>query len=287
MTDLIRSLAEISDRYDAVLCDVWGCYHDGVAPLAGAVAALRAFRAKGGLVILLTNAPRPEAAVRRQLARMAAPEDSWDDIASSGGAAADALRRGEWGARILHIGDAEKDAAFFEGAAARKVAIEDAESIVCTGLYNAATETPADYEDILTEAALRRLPMLCANPDIVVDVGHDRQYCAGALAALYRDKGGAVTEYGKPHPQIYDYARAKLEAAAGREIPPTRLLCIGDGIATDIKGATGEDLDSLFITAGLAAAEVNGPDGQPDATKLAAFVAKHVMEPRWAMSLLA
>ena len=287
MTDLIRSLAEISDRYDAVLCDVWGCFHNGVRPLPGAVAALRAYRKKGGVVILLTNAPRPEGAVRRQLARMKAPEDSWDDIASSGGAAADALRRGEWGGRVLHLGDPVKDAAFFEGAAVETVGVEDAESVVCTGLNDAATETPDDYDDILTEAALRRLPFLCANPDLVVDVGHDRQYCAGALAALYREKGGAVTEYGKPHPQIYDYARAKLEAISGREIAPARILCIGDGILTDIKGALGEDLDSLFITAGLAAAEVNGPDGQPDREKLAGFVARHVLEPRWAMGLLA
>lgn len=286
MTEIITALSDISDRYEALLCDVWGCFHNGVAPLPGAVSALQAFRAKGGVVVLLTNAPRPETAVKAQLAKMNAPTDAWDAIASSGGAARDAVRRGEWGRKVFHIGAPGRDDAFFEGAAVEKVRLEDAESVICTGLFDDVTETPADYDDLLSEAALRRLPLLCANPDLIVDVGHERRYCAGALAALYREKGGNVMEYGKPHPQIYDYARMKLEALMGRELHPNRILCIGDGVLTDIKGAIGEDLDSLFITAGLAAAEVNGPDGAPDQAKLDAFAAKHLLSPRWAMGLL-
>jgi HAD superfamily hydrolase (TIGR01459 family) len=286
MTELITSLADISDRYDAVFCDVWGCFHNGARPLPGAVAALQAFRKRGGKVILLTNAPRPETAVEMQLARMNAPRDAWDAIASSGGAARDAVRRGEWGQRIYHIGDAERDEAFFDGANVERVRLEDAETIVCTGLRNDRLETPANYNDELTEGALRRLPFLCANPDLVVDVEGKRYFCAGSLAQLYRDKGGDVTEYGKPHPQIYGYVRAVLAGVAGREIADNRILCIGDGIITDIKGAIGEDLDSLFITAGLAAAEVNRPDGTPDPTKLAAFAKLHQLEPLFAMGLL-
>ncbi len=287
MTEFITSLAEISDRYDAVFCDVWGCFHNGAHPLPGAIAALQAFRARGGAVILLTNAPRPETAVEAQLARMNAPRDAWDAIASSGGAARDAVRRGEWGTRIHHIGDPERDEAFFEGADVERVRLEDAETIICTGLRDDRTETPADYNDELTEGALRRLPFLCANPDLVVDVGDKRHYCAGSLAQLYREKGGDVMEYGKPHPQIYAYARATLTRVAGREVADNRILCIGDGIITDIKGAIGEDLDSLFITAGLAAAEVNGPDGTPDPQKLKTFTAPHQLEPQFAMGLLA
>lgn len=286
MTDIIRSLSEISGRYDAVLCDVWGCFHNGVHPLPGAVAALRAFRETGGVVILLTNAPRPEDAVLAQLRAMNAPEDAWDAIASSGGAARDAVRRGEWGRKVFHIGAKDRDEAFFDGGEVIRVRLEEAESVVCTGLFDDTTETPEDYRDLLTEAKLRGLKFLCANPDIVVDVGDQRRYCAGALAALYRDLGGDVMEYGKPHPQIYDYARMKLEAITGREVAPTRILCIGDGIGTDIRGAIGEDLDSLFITGGLAAAEVNGADGQPDRAKLDAFAGRHVLTPRWAMGLL-
>lgn len=286
MTEIITAFADISDRYDAVFCDVWGCFHNGVRPLPGAVAALQAFRARGGKVILLTNAPRPESAVEVQFERMKAPRDAWDAIASSGGAARDAVRRGEWGQKIFHIGDPERDEPFFEGADVQRVRLEDAESIVCTGLRDDRTEVPADYNDELAEGVLRRLPFLCANPDLIVDVGEERRYCAGSLAQVYREKGGAVTEYGKPHPQIYQYARSVLAGVAGREVADNRILCIGDGIITDIKGAIGEDLDSLFITAGLAAAEVNGPDGAPVPEKLAAFTAPHQLEPLFAMGLL-
>lgn len=286
MTDIITAFSEISDRYEAVLCDVWGCFHNGVAPLPGAVAALQAYRKRGGIVVLLTNAPRPETAVEAQLAKMKAPTDAWDAIASSGGAARDAVKRGDWGRRVFHIGTPGRDDAFFDGADVERVPLDEAETVVCTGLFDDIRETPADYEDLLSEAALRRLRFLCANPDLVVDVGHERRYCAGALAALYREKGGEVMEYGKPHQQIYAYARMKVEALADREIPKPNLLCIGDGVLTDIKGAIGEDLDSLFITAGLAAAEVNGPDGLPDKAKLEAFSRQHLMSPRWAMGLL-
>jgi len=286
MTEIITSLDKISHRYDAVFCDVWGCYHNGIAPLPGAIAALRAFREGGGKVILLTNAPRPESAVEAGLDRMNAPHDSWDAIASSGGAAKAAMQRGDWGQRIYHIGDPSRDEVFFENTTVERVGLADADSIVCTGLRNDQIETLADYEDELTEAALRRLRFLCANPDLVVDVGDERRLCAGALAQLYRDKGGEVMEYGKPHAQIYDYARSVLSRVAGREIADNRILCIGDGIITDIKGAVGEDLDCLFITAGLAAAEVNGPDGMPDPAKLDAFTARHMLSPTSAMGLL-
>lgn len=287
MTEIIASLAALSDRYDALFCDVWGCYHDGITPLPGAVAALRAFRKGGGRVILLTNAPRPEEAVEAQLAAMNAPRETWDAIASSGGAARDAMRRGDWGARLHHVGAMPKDAAIFDGVTAERVRLEDAESLVVTGLRDDVTETPEDYGDLLTEAALRRLPMLCANPDIVVDYGSRRAWCAGALAALYREKGGAVTEYGKPHPGIYDYARLVLTRVAGRVVPDDRILCVGDGIRTDVAGAAGEGMDALFVAGGLAAEEVLGPDGAPDPARLERYLRAAQAAPRYATGVLA
>lgn len=286
MTEIISSLADISARYDAVFCDVWGCFHDGAKPLPGAMAALRAFRAQGGAVILLTNAPRPEDAIVRQFEAMNAPRDAWDAMASSGGASRDALLRGDWGKRVYHIGAGQKDEAIFEGVDVERVRLEDAESVVCTGLRNDETETPADYDDILTEAALRRLRMLCANPDLVVDVGEDRRYCAGALAALYREKGGEVMEYGKPHPQIYDYARSVLTKTTGRRVPDDRILCLGDGVRTDVAGAMGENLDCLFIAGGLAAEEVLNAAGAPDPARLEAYLNAAGYSPRWAMGVL-
>ncbi|MEM7269214.1 MAG: TIGR01459 family HAD-type hydrolase [Pseudomonadota bacterium] len=286
MTQIVNSLSEIADRYDAVLCDVWGCFHNGVRPYAAAAAALQAFRQGGGVSVLLTNAPRPEAAVLRQLQAMNAPEDAWDAIASSGGAARDAVRRGEWGQKVLHIGSPTRDMAFFEGAGVERVAMEDAESIVCTGLRDDRSETPADYGDELSEGVLRRLPFLCANPDLVVDVDDLRLYCAGALAQVYAEKGGAVTEYGKPHPQIYDYARRVVAEAAGRVIDDDRILCIGDGIRTDVRGAIGEGLDCLFVTGGLAAEEC-GPDVEnPDPELTEAYLARHQLSPVWSIGRL-
>lgn len=286
MTDIISSLSEISRNYDAVFCDVWGCYHNGVAPLKGAVSALRAFRGGGGTVILLTNAPRPEVAVKRSLLAMGAPEDSWDAIASSGGAAHEALRSGSWGEAVYHIGGAERDAAFFDGVTARRVPLDKAQSLVCTGLVNDETESPDDYRDLLREAALRKLPMLCANPDIIVDVGEQRRWCAGALAALYRELGGEVTEYGKPYPQIYDYARAVLTKTTGKVIPDERILCIGDGVKTDIAGAMGEGLDALFIAAGLAGPEMGADPAHPEPELLTAYLGREGAAPRYSTGFL-
>lgn len=286
MSEIISSLADVSDRYDAVLCDVWGCFHNGMRPFPAAQLALKAFRAKGGCAVLLTNAPRPEDAVLTQLRAMKADEDSWDAIASSGGAARESVRNGDWGTKVYHIGTPGRDDAFFDGAGVEKVRLEDAETVICTGLRDDRTETPAEYEDVLTEAKLRGLRFLCANPDLVVDVGDERRYCAGSLAMLYREKGGEVTEYGKPHPQIYDYARRVIAGAAGREVPDDRILCIGDGIRTDVAGAIGDGLDCLFVSGGLAAEEC-GPDVEnPDPSMVATYLSSHQLSPRYTIGRL-
>lgn len=286
MSEIISSLADVSDQYDAVLCDVWGCFHNGVEPYAAAAAALAAFRKAGKTSVLLTNAPRPEASVLVQLRAMNAPEAAWDAIASSGGAAREAVRSGGWGKKVLHIGAAGRDDAIFDGAGVERVRIEDAETIVCTGLRDDRTETPTDYYDELSEGVLRGLPFLCANPDLIVDVGDARRFCAGALAESYREKGGNVTEYGKPHPQIYDYARGAITDAAGKLISDDRILCIGDGIRTDVQGAIAEGLDCLFVSGGLAAEEC-GPDAEnPVQAMLDAYLSKHQLSPRFTIGRL-
>ncbi len=286
MSEIIGSLAEISDQYDAVLCDVWGCFHNGVRPYEAAVAALKEFRKSGGCAILLTNAPRPEGAVLKQLQAMDADEEAWDAIASSGGAANDSVRNGDWGKKVYHIGTPGRDDSFFEGAGVQKVSMEDADSIVCTGLRNDREETPDDYQDELSEGVLRRLRFLCANPDLVVDVDDQRFYCAGSLAELFREKGGQVTEYGKPHPQIYDYARRVIANATGSVVSDERILCIGDGIRTDVKGAIGESLDCLFVSGGLAAEEC-GPDIEnPDPNLVEDYLNRHQLSPRYTIGRL-
>ena len=274
MTEIIRSLADLGGRYDAVFCDLWGCLHNGKTAFPAAVAALQAFRAGGGAVILLTNSPRPNSSVIKQLDGMAVPRDAWDGVVSSGDAAQMGMLSGAVGRRVHHIG-APKDEVFFTEFAGdlaeyarsqdpiTRVALKDASGIVCTGLADDLTETPDDYRAKLLFGKTLGLPMLCANPDIIVDMGDTRLYCAGALAEAYAAMGGAVLYFGKPHPPIYDLARRRLAVLTGQD--DARILCIGDGISTDVQGGMAEGLDTLFVTGGIAASAF-GPDvEQPDA----------------------
>ncbi len=295
MTQIIASLADLGPRYDAVFCDLWGCLHNGKTPFPAAVTALQGFRARGGRVLLLTNAPRPRASVIAQLDAMGVPRDAWDEVVTSGDATQSAMLSGAVGRRVHFIG-ADKDEPFFTSfaedlaeIAAReapitKVPLAEAEGIICTGLADDQTETPDDYRAILMQAKLDDLPMLCANPDIIVDFGDKRLYCAGALAAEYEQMGGTVYYFGKPHAPIYDLARRRLASLTGLKDPA--ILCIGDGIATDVQGGMSEDLDTLFVTGGIAAAEF-GPDAaNPDAALLEAWLQSLSMAPTYSIGHL-
>lgn len=291
MTDIIRSLAEADPGYGALFCDLWGCLHDGVRAFPDAVAALEAFRAGGGAVVLLTNSPRPAGDVARQLETLGAPRSCYDLIVSSGDAAQAAMAAGQFGRRVFHIGP-ERDLVFFRNADGtpvdvERVPLEEAEGIVCTGLFDDRTETPDDYRAIILYGKTKGLKLLCANPDIVVDVGEQRIYCAGAIAAAYTEAGGRSFYFGKPHPPIYSLARRKLAGVLGYDLPADEILCIGDGIGTDILGAMGEELDALFITGGLAAGETGTtPVSGPDPVRLAAFLEAARLSPRMAMGFL-
>jgi HAD superfamily hydrolase (TIGR01459 family) len=267
---LIGGLADIARDYDALYCDLWGCYHDGVRPYPAAVAALQAFRAQGGTVILLTNAPRPSADVGRILAAMGAPADSFDAIVSSGDAARFALETGRVGRRVEHVGPA-RDLPFFEGVAVERVGRAEAEGVVCTGLFDDETETPDDYARAVADWMARGLPMLCANPDIVAHREGAPIWCAGAIAQAYAAAGGAVIHAGKPHAAIYRLAAERLSSLRGHG---ARVLAIGDGVATDIVGGAAAGIDTLFIGAGIAVDEVLRPDGTLDPARLGAFLAR-------------
>ncbi|RLL72911.1 TIGR01459 family HAD-type hydrolase [Paenirhodobacter hankyongi] len=291
MTRIVQSLAEISAPYDALFCDLWGCLHNGVAPFPAAVAALQDFRAKGGRVVLLTNAPRPAKYVIATLDRLGVPRDAWDLVVSSGDAAQDAMFAGAVGRKVWHLGP-EKDNGFFEEVpeawqgqpGVERVSLAEAEGIVCTGPFDEMNEVPEDYRPRFLLAKTRGLPMLCANPDIVVDMGETRIYCAGALAALYEDMGGEALYFGKPHPPIYDLARRRLAALGVAE--DARLLAIGDGVNTDVAGAAGEGIDVLFVTGGLAADQF-GPDIEsPDAELLDTWLAARQQAPQFAIGRL-
>lgn len=286
---IIERLDQIDANYDALLVDLWGCLHNGVAPFPSAVAALQSFRARGGAVCLLTNAPRSRQEVEKHLSAMGLPGDCWDTIATSGDSARVAMYSGAVGEKIWFIGE-PGDAPFFERMALMKdapeitrVPLQEAEGIICTGPFD-RTADPNEMRPQFLMAKQMGLKLLCANPDIVVDRGERREWCAGALAALYTEMGGESLYFGKPHPPVYDLARRRL-AEVGKPADPSRTLAIGDGIATDIQGALGEDIDSLFITGGLAASET-GTTEQPDPEKLDAFLATQLVTPTFSIGRL-
>jgi len=293
MTRIVRSLAEISSKYRAAFVDLWGCVHDGYRPFPGAVSALRSYRAAGGTVVLLTNAPRHRAAVEEQLAKIGVPSDCWDTIATSGDSARYAMFTGAVGRKVHFIGQ-PFDLSFFDPlhivenpVAIERVRLEQAEGIVCCGPEDPHAD-PEIYRPQFLSAKVRGLKLLCANPDIVVDRGDRREWCAGALARLYTEMGGESLYFGKPWPPIYDLARVRL-AEIDRLVPDAQILCIGDGMGTDVQGGIGEDLDVLFISGGLAAEETaTGPDAddQPAPEALDAYLGREGFDPLYTIGRL-
>ena len=289
MSQIIVNLSEISARYDALFVDLWGCVHNGVAALPGAVKALQDYRKQGGKVILVTNSPRPRAGVLLQLKTFGVPDDTWDEIATSGDSARSAMYRGVVGDKVWFIGETH-DQAFFDPIdflenplEITQVPLEQATGIVCMGPQDSMAD-PETMRPQFLMAKQMGLKLLCANPDIVVDRGEVREWCAGALAQLYTEMGGESLYFGKPHPPIYDLARRRL-FGLGVDVPDSAILAIGDGVITDIKGAMGEDIDSLFISGGLAAAETKTVT-QPDPDLLAAYLEAEQSNPTFTIGHL-
>ena len=289
MTQIVNALSEISAQYDALFVDLWGCVHNGVRAFDAANKALIGYRAGGGIVVLVTNSPRPRAQVEQQLTDFGVARDAWDSIASSGDSARSALFLGSVGQKIYFIGtDAELP--FFEPLKLiddpiqiSRVPIEQAEGIVCTGLPT-ADGTPDDVRAPLLYAKQKGLKLLCANPDIIVDRGDKREWCAGAVAQAYTAMGGTSLYFGKPLAPMYDLARRRLSAIRPN-IPDDRILAIGDGITTDIQGAIGEGIVSLCITGGLAAKET-ATATQPDPEKLSQYVVEKQLDPTFSIGFL-
>lgn len=289
MTRIISRFSEISDAYDLAYVDLWGCMHNGLRAFPDAVAAMQAFRVSGGRVVLVTNAPRPRADVERQVAHFGIPDDAWDVVATSGDAARLALFRGVVGSKVYFMGE-ERDLTFLDRlkivenpVEIQRVPLAEAEGIVCCGPFDSHADPAVNRPDFLY-AKQKGLKLLCANPDVVVDRGESREWCAGALAELYTEMGGESLYFGKPHPPIYDLARKRYDALPDAK-PDPRIIAIGDGIRTDILGALGEGIDSLMITGGLAARET-GTHTQPDADMLSTYIQKEKVEPTHAIGYL-
>jgi HAD superfamily hydrolase (TIGR01459 family) len=252
---ILAAAGKLLSRYQAVFCDVWGVMHNGRKAYPEAGAALARFRAEGGTVILVSNAPIPASGVERVLDKTGVRRDAWDAIVSSGDIA---LRHiDEKGYRHLHwVGPSERDYALYVRLPEPSAPLEQAEAIVCTGLKDDRTETVADYRGLIEEGVARALPFVCANPDLVVDVGAVQLLCAGSIAAEYERLGGEVFWAGKPHPAAYGTALARAAELRGSAPERSRILAIGDAVRTDLAAARGLGVDGLFIVAGIHKDEV-------------------------------
>jgi len=279
----LTSLDEIAAPYAAILSDVWGVLHDGVAPHPAAVAALRRMRAQGRAVVLITNAPRPSGPIAAQLDRIGVDRACWDRLVTSGDVTRRLIAQGP--RRIFHIGP-DDDLSIYDGLDVEPVEEFEADAVVCTGLFEDETERPEDYAELLMRLRARDLPFVCANPDIVVERGDRLIWCAGALARDYGQLGGRTLIAGKPFAPIYEAALEAASDVLGREVGAADVLAIGDGALTDLKGAAARGIDMLFITSGIHAAEY-GPPHAPDPGRLASFLGRHGPAPAAVMPRLA
>jgi HAD superfamily hydrolase (TIGR01459 family) len=275
---LTPHFSALAANYDVVLSDVWGVTHNGITAFPEACAALTRYRENGGTVILITNAPRRGEAVAKQLDELFhVPRSAYDGIASSGDVTCGVMAQRP-DQSVFHLGP-QRDISIFEGLNVRFAGVEEADYVVCTGLFNDDVETAESYRDMLGIMRRRKLFMLCANPDVVVDRGDRLVYCAGAIADLYGSLGGEVLYAGKPYRPIYEMALARAEKARGEKVPLSRVLAIGDSVRTDLKGATRFGIDCLFVTAGIHAEELGDRDA-PDVARLAGIFAEAGTEAR-------
>ena len=258
---LLTGLHQVAERYDALLCDVWGVVHDGRTPFVDGCAALARFRAERGPVVLISNSPRPSEDVALQLDALGVPRDAWTSLVTSGDATREELRARAPGPAWA-LGPM-RDAPLYDGTGIKFAEVpEEAAFVSCTGLFDDEIETPADFRERLRTCVDRGLVMVCANPDRIVQRGDKTIYCAGALADVYVEFGGEVVMSGKPYAPIYQRAYAEAARRLGREVPRPRLLAVGDGLRTDVEGANAQGLDVLFTAAsGVHAADVLDADG--------------------------
>ena len=251
-------LRDLVGGVEVVLSDVWGVVHNGLEAFPEACEALHTYRQQGGTVILITNAPRPADSVQRQLRKLGIADDTYDAIVSSG----DLTRHfvaDRPGKKMFWLGP-ERDSSMHRGLDAVLAPLEQADYIVCTGLFDDETESAEDYRATMLQARERKLTLVCANPDIVVERGDRLIYCAGAIAELYRELGGEVIFYGKPHRPIYQRAMELAAEQRGHPAELSRVLAIGDSVRTDLAGAHGFGIDCLFVTRGIHSEEFEGID---------------------------
>ena len=260
MTSLrfVENLRDLVGGKEVVLSDIWGVVHNGLESFPEACDALHTFRKQGGTVILITNAPRPADSVQRQLRKLGVADDIYHAIVSSGDLTRNFVA-GRPGQKVFWLGP-ERDNSIYRGLDPVLSPLEQADYIVCTGPFDDETESAEDYRAMMLRALERKLTLICANPDIVVERGDRLVYCAGAIAELYRELGGEVIFYGKPHRPIYERAMALAAEHRGHPVALSQVLGIGDSVRTDLAGAHAFGIDLLFVTRGIHSEEFEGID---------------------------
>lgn len=282
MAKRIGSLSEVIGDYDVVLSDVWGVVHNGVEAFQHSCKALAEARAAGATVVLITNSPRPAPGVIQQMRTLGVPDGTYDRIVTSGDVTRHLIAEGP--KKVFLLGP-ERDINLLEGLDVEAVSAQEADCIVCTGFFDDEKEVPEDYTDMLTAFVKRDVPFICANPDLVVERGHRIIPCAGAVAAYYEQLGGKTRIAGKPHTPIYEETLAVARQARG-DFPMDRVLAIGDGMPTDVRGALDAGLDLLYISGGIHAAEYT-VNGKPDEAILNAWLKSENAAPSYWMQRLA
>ncbi|AXV14534.1 TIGR01459 family HAD-type hydrolase [Neorhizobium sp. SOG26] len=282
MAKRIQNLSDVIGGYDVVLSDVWGVVHNGVEAFQQSCKALAQAREAGATVVLITNSPRPAPGVIDQMRHLGVPDETYDRIVTSGDVTQHLIAKGP--KKVFLIGP-ERDLNLFDGLGVEVVSAEDAECIVCTGFFDDETEKPEDYTEMLQAFSKREVPLICANPDLVVERGHRIIPCAGAVAAYYETMGGNVRVAGKPHRPIYEAALAAAREERG-DFPLERVLAVGDGMPTDVRGALAYGLDLLYISAGIHVAEYT-ENGQTNEARLMAWLRQENAAPKYWMPRLA
>ena len=279
-------LGDVAADYDILLCDVWGVIHNGRESWTAPCEALTRFNREGGHVVLISNSPRPASNVIAQLDSLGVPREAWKAFVTSGDATrAELAKRAPGPAWIV---GPERDAPLYAGLGLeRAISAEDAAFISVTGPVDDTVETPEDYRARFAVGAVRDIELICANPDRVVQRGDQLIYCGGALADLYASQGGRVVMAGKPFAPIYDLAIKEAETLLGRPVDRSRVLCIGDGVVTDVMGANAQGLDCLFIAQGIHGDQAKGEDGSLDPARAGALLKAETAYARYAALELA
>ena len=235
---LINGLSQVQGKYDAFFIDIWGVVHDGIKLYSGAVEVLENLNKLNKRFILMSNAPRPSKTVEKFLLNLKLNKIFAKNVFTSGEAALKSLQNNLFGKNFYHLGP-ERDHDLFKGLEKNKKNLEDSDFILCTGLFDHQKNSLEYYKDLLEKYI--ELKMVCTNPDLVVHRGSQKEYCAGAVAEIFKKLGGKVIYFGKPYTEIYKFCIKEGE----------KVLIIGDNIRTDIKGANNMRFDSLFITDGI------------------------------------